>query len=182
MRTRIHDGMRAVALLMAQLGGLVLCALIVMICVSIAGREIGSAFPATGLGPITGDFELVEMGMGFVIFAFLPLCQIDLAHASVDVFVSRFPAGLRRALAWLADMLFAAVLIVIAVQLWAGMTGKIASGQTTFLLQVPVWWAYAASLSGAWIAAFIALYLSGIRSAELISGRALLPDRAEAEM
>jgi len=54
---------------MAILGGLVLSALILVICVSIVGRTIG-------IGPINGDYELVEAGIAFSIFAFLPLTQI----------------------------------------------------------------------------------------------------------
>jgi len=42
---------------MAVLGGIVLSALILLICVSIIGRTIG-------IGPINGDYELVEAGDG----------------------------------------------------------------------------------------------------------------------
>ena len=45
---------------MAILGGLVLSALILLICVSIVGRTIG-------IGPINGDYELVEAGIAFSI-------------------------------------------------------------------------------------------------------------------
>ncbi|MDP5362160.1 MAG: TRAP transporter small permease, partial [Paracoccaceae bacterium] len=75
--------------LMALLGGLVLSLLIVMVCLSVAGRELGDlAFSGAlggfgnwlidrGVGPILGDFELVEAGVAFAIFAFLPITQLS---------------------------------------------------------------------------------------------------------
>ena len=32
------------------------------------------------------DYELVEAGVAFAIFAFIPLCQIYGSHATVDIF------------------------------------------------------------------------------------------------
>ncbi|MGX9357268.1 TRAP transporter small permease [Roseobacteraceae bacterium S113] len=173
--------MRNLARLMALVGGCVLTLLILMVCASILGRELGAAFPATGLKPILGDFELVEAGIAFAIFCFLPLAQIEQGHAVVDVFTQRFPRALQRGLIWGSEVLFALVLIVIAVQLFAGLQSKMASGQTTFLLQFPIWWAYALSFVGAVVAAMVGAYMAAMRTAELICGRALLPDGAGAE-
>ncbi len=181
----------------ALLGGLVLSALIVIVCASILGRSLNSilhsdfieglapgladALLATGVGPINGDFELVEAGMAFTIFAFLPLCQLQLGHASVDVFTSRFPERINRALRAVIEIAFAATLVLIAVQLAGGMMSKMRSGQTTFLLEFPVWWAYALSLSAAVVAALIAVYVAFMRVAEWVRGHALLPEGGGAE-
>ena len=43
-------------------GGIVLSAVIIMSCLSIAGRALGSFFAA--FGPVQGDQVLVQMGMG----------------------------------------------------------------------------------------------------------------------
>lgn len=176
MHRTMHLTMRSLAQAMALLGGAVLLGLVVMTCLSILGRELGALFPASGLGPVTGDFELVEAGMAFVLFAFLPLAQIDRAHATVDVFAARFPPRLQRGLAAAIELVFAAALVLIAVQLFAGTVSKHDSGQTTFLLQLPVWWAYAVSVAGAALAAVMALYLAALRVAEAAMGRAVLPD------
>ena len=178
------------ARLFAVLGGLVLSTLIVMTCLSIVGRAINSAlhgdlaqtlFPAlsaallaTGVGPINGDFELVEAGMAFAIFAFLPLCQLSGAHASVDIFTTRLPPRIESLLRTIVEIVFAAVLVLIAVQLFLGMESKRHSGQTSFLLQFPVWWAYAGALSGAVVAALVSLYVALMRSVEFISGKQML--------
>ena len=72
------------ARMLALLGGLVLVALTIITCISIAGRALISF----GLGPVPGDFELVEAGVAFAIFAFLPWCQLNRGHATVDLFTS----------------------------------------------------------------------------------------------
>lgn len=189
--------MTSLARLFALLGGMVLSLLIVVVCMSIAGRSINSvlhsdviqgmmpglasALLATGVGPINGDFELVEAGMAFTIFAFLPLCHLNGAHASVDIFTATLPKGINRYLRALTELLFAAVLVLIAWQLFQGMLSKRNSGQTTFLLGYPLWWAYAVSVSGAAMAGIMAIYVATLRSVEAISGQVMLPDDAEAE-
>ena len=80
---------RAVTLLaklMAILGGIVLLALIAMVVVSVIGR----AFIWAGLRPVLGDYELVEMGVGFAIFAFMPWAHLTRSHAIVTLFTDRF--------------------------------------------------------------------------------------------
>jgi len=181
------------ARLMAICGGLVLTVLIVLICISVIGRSlngmlhgwIGAAMPGVsawaldlGVGPINGDFELVEAGVAFAIFAFLPLCQISAGHASVDIFTAKLPTRINRVLQLAIDVIFALVLIAIAYQLYNGMLSKQRYGDTTFLLQFPIWWAYAASLSGSILTAVISLYVAGIRALELMRGEDILSQEA----
>ena len=181
------------ARLMAICGGLVLTVLIVLICISVIGRSlngllhgwIGAVMPDLsawaldlGVGPINGDFELVEAGVAFAIFAFLPLCQISAGHASVDIFTAKLPTRINRVLQLAIDVIFAVVLIAIAYQLYNGMLSKQRYGDTTFLLQFPIWWAYAASLSGSILTAVISLYVVGIRAWELMRGEDILSQEA----
>jgi TRAP-type C4-dicarboxylate transport system permease small subunit len=181
------------ARLMAICGGLVLTVLIVLICISVIGRSlngllhgwIGAVMPGIsawalelGVGPINGDFELVEAGVAFAIFAFLPLCQISAGHASVDIFTAKLPTRINRLLQLAIDVIFAVVLIAIAYQLYNGMLSKQRYGDTTFLLQFPIWWAYAASLSGSILTAVISFYVAGIRALELMRGEDILSQEA----
>ena len=181
------------ARLMAICGGLVLTVLIVLICISVIGRSlngllhgwIGAVMPGIsawaldlGVGPINGDFELVEAGVAFAIFAFLPLCQISAGHASVDIFTAKLPTRINRVLQLAIDVIFALVLIAIAYQLYNGMLSKQRYGDTTFLLQFPIWWAYAASLSGSILTAVISFYVAGIRALELMRGEDILSQEA----
>ena len=165
----MHTAMLRLAQGMAVLGGSVLTLLILMTCLSILGRELG-------IGPIPGDFEMVESGVAFAIFAFIPLCQITAGHATVDVFADRFPVGLSRVMRALTEVVFAAVLVLIAWRLGAGTLSKLNVGETSFILQFPIWWAFGASFAGSVVAAFVAVYVAGVRIAEAASGRAILPE------
>ncbi|MEM9343824.1 MAG: TRAP transporter small permease [Pseudomonadota bacterium] len=165
----MHTAMLRLAQGMAVLGGTVLSLLILMTCVSIVGREIG-------LGPIPGDFEMVEAGVAFAIFAFIPLCQITSGHATVDIFANRFPPGLSRIMRAVTELVFALVLILIAWRLGSGTLSKLNVGETSFILQFPVWWAFGASFAGSVIAAFVGVYMAGVRIAEAAQGRPLIPE------
>lgn len=139
---------------LAICGGLVLLALGLLICISVLGR---TAAPL-GAGPILGDFELVEAGAAFAVFAFLPLTQLHGAHAQVDVFTARWGARANAALARLWGAVMLAVMALITWRLWLGMLDKRLYGETSFLVQFPIWWAYAACLVGACMACATALY------------------------
>lgn len=189
---------KGLARFMAILGGAVLTLLMLLTCVSILGRMLNGLFHTefmtgmapgfsswmieTGIGPVNGDFELVEAGVAFAIFAFLPLCQVSSSHAVVDIFTNMMPKGALRFLRMITEIVFAAVLILIAWKLYDGLVSKHRYGETTFLLQFPIWWAYAASLFGAVAAAFVGCYMAIVRIAEFIFKRILISDGAEAEI
>lgn len=193
----MHRFMMGLARMSAILGGIVLTALILMVCVSVAGRALNgflhggfmtSVAPGLatwlldlGVGPVNGDFELVEAGVAFAIFAFLPLCQLTNGHAAVDIFANMFPRWLDRTLRTLTEVLFAAVLILISERLYDGMLSKMRFGETTFLIQFPIWWAYAASFAGSVVTAAVAVYVAAVRVVEYVTGRDLLPAGEGAE-
>jgi hypothetical protein len=100
--------------------------------------------------PIRGDFELVELGTGFAVFAFLPWVQINRQHASVEILTmhlgsrrqpddrprGRHPDGLQ------------------SPSCSPGNTGRARStnspmAKPPFIIQYPIWWAYASGLVGA---------------------------------
>jgi TRAP-type C4-dicarboxylate transport system permease small subunit len=134
-----------------------------------------------GIGAIPGDFELVEAGMAFCIFAFLPFCTVTGGHAAVDVFTNFLPRQANRILDVLIAVLFAVALVVIAVQLEEGMARKIQSGQTTLLLQFPVWWAYALSLVGAVATAVVGCWMVLVRAYEITTGRVIAANAVGAD-
>ena len=72
------------------------------------------------------------------------------------------------------DIVFAAVLVLIALQLYEGMLSKMQYRETTFLLQFPVWWSYAASLVGAVVAALVGIYIAIVRAGEFFGNRTIL--------
>ncbi|MCD1625143.1 MAG: TRAP transporter small permease [Paracoccaceae bacterium] len=186
----MHGFMNGLARFMAVVGGLVLTALILLICISVLGRAINTLLHsgpvvavlgdfantllATGVGPILGDFELVEAGVAFAIFAFIPFCQVTAGHATVDIFTSGLSVRVNRLIQMVVDIVFAAVLILIALQLYEGMLSKMQYRETTFLIQFPVWWSYAASLVAAIVAAVVGVYVAFVRLAEFFGNRTIM--------
>lgn len=183
----MHRAIRAIAKSTAILGGLVLTALILLTCVSILGRSISTlahtAFlenvanglatwlQMSGVGSVNGDFELLEAGVAFAIFAFLPICQLHGAHATVDVFTNFLPQRANRYLIAFWECVLAAVIVLITWRLFAGLQSKYAYGETTFLLQFPVWWTYAASFAAACVASLVSVYCAAMRIWSALTGR-----------
>ena len=77
------------ALSLALAGGAALLAITALTVISVTGRGL----IAVGLGPVPGDSELVEMAAAFAIFSFLPWCQLQRGHVTVDLFMA--PLGRR---------------------------------------------------------------------------------------
>lgn len=150
---------------LAILGGFILLAITLLTCLSILGRSMAGL----GLGPIKGDFELVEVGVAFAVFAFLPWCQFSRGHATVDIFTNFLPAGVNRWINLIAETLMAAALLVITWKLYDGMISTIRYGDTTFILEMPVWIPYAACLFTLAIACLVATYLVFVRLGEVIA-------------
>lgn len=155
------------ARLAALAGGLVLAVLVVMTCLSVTGR----AFAFAGLGPVPGDFELVEAGIAFAVFAFLPWCILNAGHATVDIFTNGLSVQANRLLLAFWELVMAAVMALLAWRLYEGLLGKLKNGETTFLLQFPVWWAYAACLVPAVLGVLVALWSAYDRARALATRR-----------
>lgn len=151
---------------LAILGGLVLVVITLLIVVSITGRGL----VRQGLGPIPGDFELVEAMTAFAVFSFLPWCQLQRAHATVDVFTSFFPNRINRVIDLLAELLMTLVMILLAWRLWYGMMDKIRYQETTFILQFPVWWGFAAAMCAIVVGVIVSVYMTIVRAQEAFAG------------
>ena len=126
---------------LAWFGALVLVVLSVMTVLSIVGRAL-SFF---GLGPVPGDFELVEAGTALAVFCFLPWCHLKGGHALVDMFWKSYPLAMRRVLEILSDALMLTVWLLLVWRMGLAMMDFRDNGEVSFILQMPVWWGYAAS-------------------------------------
>jgi TRAP-type C4-dicarboxylate transport system permease small subunit len=109
---------------------------------SIAGRALSGA----GLGPVPGDFELVEAGTALAVFCFLPWAHLKRSHAAVDLFWGVYPPPFRRAFTLLADTLMLAVWLLLVWRMGLALEDYRSNAEVTFILQMPVWWAYAVSM------------------------------------
>jgi TRAP-type C4-dicarboxylate transport system permease small subunit len=138
---------------LAVAGGLLLVLLMVTVVLSVSGR----ALIGFGLGPVPGDFELVEMGTAVVVFFFLPWCYLHNGHAMVDIAYMHFPSSLQRAVTVLSDVLMLLAWLVLTWRLGIAVGEKYAEQETTFILQWPIWTGYAAGLFGAVVGCFVYL-------------------------
>jgi len=181
---------------LAILGGAVLVAITALTMASIIGRAVVTiAYSHTpgylsfldfalgwlragarmladhGIGPVPGDYAMVQDGAGFAIFAFLPWCQLSRGHATVDVFTSFLPDRVNRWIDLVSEFLMTAVILLIAWRLGVGAMDKMRYGETTFILQYPVWWGYAFAMVGAVVAVIVSFYMLAVRIGEVVTGR-----------
>lgn len=138
----------------ALFGGTVLIGIVMLTVVSVSGRSL----IAFGFGPVPGDYELVEAGVAFAVFAFLPWCHLVNGHAAVDLLAERLGARFNKLMTIISDTLMAGAALLIAMRLAAGMVDKHQYAETTFILEFPLWWFYAAALYGAVVFVIISIY------------------------
>lgn len=167
---RLMDG---VARTLAYLGGVVLTAIAVMTVISTIGRAFVGL--QIGLGPIPGDFELVEAGTAVAIFCFMAWCQLNQGHVTVDVLADRLPTKLNLLLILIGNILILAVAFVIAWRLWMGFGEQVTwfsqpvrdvlgfgykpfTNNTTYILGMPFWYSYLLSFIGAFFFTVISLF------------------------
>ena len=131
--------------LSAMFGALLLLAVMLMIVASVSGR----ALIGIGLGPVPGDFELVEVGTAIAVFFFLPWTYLKGGHATVDLLFIHLPPWGKRVVLIVSDVLMLVIWLVLTHMLYQGMLEKRDNLETTFILAMPVWWAYALCLLGA---------------------------------
>lgn len=180
----MHRIMSGLARVLAILGGTVLVSLIALTCLSVIGRILNSighsqffktTSPVIGdifkvFGPINGDYELVEAGIALAIFLFLPWCQLNRKHATVELITSIVPASVNHLLNILWEVILTLTTLLITWRIFVGMNDKMRYGETTFLLQMPVWWAFAACTLAAFFASLVAIYCIYLRVTETASG------------
>jgi TRAP-type C4-dicarboxylate transport system permease small subunit len=153
----------------ALLGGAVLVAMALGTVVSITGR----ALIRIGLGPIPGDFELIEMGTAIAVFSFLPICHLGRGHVTVDIMTDVMPCWLANIFTILGKALVLVMAAVMARQLWFGMMDKMRYGETTMLLGVPVWYGYLFSVIGAGLFLLAAVVVLGRDVVKIVHGKRL---------
>jgi TRAP-type C4-dicarboxylate transport system permease small subunit len=153
----------------ATLGGAALIGVMAVSSLSVILRAI------PGLRSIPGDTEIVQIGCAVAVFAFLPICQLRRSNVFVDFFTAGLPQRLRSFFDLLANLLFLAITVLIAVQLGHGTADKFATRDSTMVLRIPEGWPYAVALVLAWLLVAVTAY-TVVRSAiEIARGRAIGP-------
>ena len=150
--------------ILAIFGGTLLFLLAAMMSISIAGRFFFSA-------PVPGDFELVEIGTGLAIFAFLPYCQLMRGNVLVDFFMNFAP----RRVQTFCDSLGALIYVLIGALLtWRMIFGGFDMydyGEKSLTINFPRWTTFPVSvLFMAWLVV-VTVYTVGRSVAETKAGR-----------
>ena len=87
--------------------------------------------------PLMGGFEMIEIGMGLMVFTALPLMVRKRGNIAVTVLSDRFPPGLARATTTLSNLVGAALTGFIAWRVWLQGERLLTYGEVTMELRVP---------------------------------------------
>lgn len=173
LENRVGNALDRVARALAYAGGLVLVLLALTTVVSTIGRAFVGL--QIGLGPIPGDFELVEAGTAVAIFSFMSWCQLKQGHVSVDILDGYAPRRVNDLLVLIGNVLVFLVAFVIVWRLWMGFGEQVTwfdqplrdllgfgykpfTNNTTYILGMPIWYGYFLSLIGAFFFAIVSAY------------------------
>jgi TRAP-type C4-dicarboxylate transport system permease small subunit len=137
----VERSLRALATGLALAGGGLLVCLAGLTVASIAGRWLASQ-------PITGDVEVVQLGVAAAIALFLPYCQLHRSHLIVDFFTARSSGPIQRRLDAVGSGVAGAVFLLLAWRAGAAVLDMRNAGETTMVLGVPLWLPYAAMVPG----------------------------------
>ena len=165
------------AKVLAIAGGLVLISVVVVVVVSVIGRTLIWA----GLRPISGDYEIVEAGVLFAIFAFMPWCHLMRGHAIVGVVTDHLSPRVNLVIELFMDVLMLTVATFIAWRHWHGMMDKFSYQETTFILRMPLWWPYATGMIGAAAFVIVAVYVVARSAVAAVSPIPQMPNSGVVE-
>lgn len=129
----------AIAKWLAVSGGLVLCAMALVTTASVVGR---AAFDA----PILGDFEIVAIGTGVAIFAFLPWCQLTRGNVLVDFFMAPAPVRVRAFLDALGGLIYLAVAALLTWRMGFGGYDMYRYNELSMTISFPRWTTFPVSV------------------------------------
>lgn len=120
-------------------GGVLLCLLAALTSVSVTGRAALSA-------PVPGDFELVAIGTGLAVFAFLPWCQLNRGNVLVDFFMMRAPARARLACDLAGGLLYLAAAVLITWRMVLGGVDMYRYSEMSMTISFPRWTTFPPSI------------------------------------
>jgi TRAP-type C4-dicarboxylate transport system permease small subunit len=147
----MHALFKRISLWFAVAGGATASALAVLTVVSVLMRASMSQ-------PIQGDVELMQMGIALCISLCLPWCQLHNCNIIVDFFTDKMPLRSTRALDGFGSILLAVMCILLSLRTSAGALAVREAGETTMIIGLPMWWAYAMLAPGLMLTALIALW------------------------
>lgn len=156
----MHRWLGRIAQAFALMGAGLLMAVAVTTVLSVIGRNL--------LGrPLMGDVELTQIGVALGLALCLPWCQLRRAHLAVDFFTQRLSPSAVWLLEAAGALLMTLVGLVLAWRTAAGAWSVHQAGETTMILGLPMWWAYAGLVPGLLLSAAVAFWQAVL----LVAGR-----------
>jgi len=122
---------------------------------SIIGREFLSK-------PLFGDVELTQLGIAASISLCLPWCQLHRGNILVDFFTQSTSVRTRQMLDSAGAFLLAAMCVLLAWRTTIGAVAVSEVSETSMILGLPMWWAYASLAPGLLLSALVALWQAAL--------------------
>jgi TRAP-type mannitol/chloroaromatic compound transport system permease small subunit len=139
----------ALAKWFAFAGGMVFIALVIMSVVSIVGRKLFST-------PVPGDVELLQLSAAFASATFFAYCHLMHGDVKVDFFTAHMTSGRRLLLDSVGSLLIGLLGALLAWRTAVGAMSLKEAGESSAILELPVWIAQALM-----VPSFILLALAG---------------------
>jgi TRAP-type C4-dicarboxylate transport system permease small subunit len=116
-------------------GAVLLFVMMALTFIDVLGRYFFNA-------PLKGAFEITEFVLATLIFAGLPLATARSEHVTVDLFDRFVPDGIARLRDLLLELIGAAVMALLCHRMWLKTLEAIDYGDSSAVLQFPVYPAY----------------------------------------
>lgn len=126
----------AMAKCFAYAGGLVFIGLVIMSIVSIVGRKLFNA-------PVPGDVEVLQMSAAVASASFFAYCHLMHGDVKVDFFTANMASAGRCFLDAAGSLLVGLVAAILAWRTGVGAMSLREAGESSAILEVPVWIAQA---------------------------------------
>ncbi len=133
----------------AYTGGLIFIALVIMSAVSIVGRKLFNA-------PVPGDVEVLQMSAAFASATFFAYCHLMHGDVKVDFFTAHMTSGRRLVLDSAGSLLIGLIGALLAWRTGVGALSLKEAGESSAVLELPVWIAQALM-----VPSFVLMALSG---------------------
>ncbi|MDD3018656.1 MAG: TRAP transporter small permease [Comamonas sp.] len=146
---------------LSALGGV---ALMLGICALSTWSVLGRALFDS---PVLGDVEMVQIACSLAIAAFLPYAQMKNAHVIVDFFTHNAGPRLRAFLDTLAALLLACASIWLTWRSTVGAIDAYRNGESSMILDWPLWWAHITIAPGFALLTLTALYTAWTQAKKL---------------
>uniref|UniRef100_UPI003340681C TRAP transporter small permease n=1 Tax=Castellaniella defragrans TaxID=75697 RepID=UPI003340681C len=140
--------------LLAALGGLAFVGLVIMSLISIVGRKLFSA-------PVPGDMEVLMMVAAAASATFFAYCHLQGGDVKVDFFTAHAQPRTVLLLDAAGSLLVGLFGALIAWRSWVGAMSLREVGETSVILEWPVWLAQAGMVPGFALLGVAGLYMCG---------------------